>query len=236
MTKYAVQSLLSGKKAIIADSDDQFSDFLSSLLKEAGVDSVVTDKGDHAWNMIQTNSYDLVLINVCLEGMLGIEIVDRIRSLPNINGLKVVLIGAIHRAYRYHAAPTELYGADAYIENLISAGDFYKVLKRLFTISDSEQENILDIPEEPAQIKAAKGLARKILSDIIASDITKAERGIRNGNFYEIYEEELIKGKTHYDNQVSEDISKEEDYFYAVVNDYIRSKRNEILHKQDIAE
>ncbi len=234
MTKQILQSLLSGKKAIVADEDNRFSVYLADMLKEAGMNAIVTDKGDHAWNLIQNKGFDLAIINVCLSGMLGIEIVDRIKNLPTVNGIKVVLVGAIHRAYRYHSAPLTLYGADAYIENLISEGEFYRLLAQLFTLETEDVSEGDESSSDPTEIKEAKSLARIILSDIISYNVKKAERGIRRGNFYELFEEELEKGKDYYNSRVPEHIRKENDYFYSTVNDYLRSKRHELLERQEI--
>ena len=64
---------------------------------------------------------------------------SRRRSLTRGGGMqnehpdtRVILIGALFRANRFRANPTNLYGADEYIEEQIPEKEFKQIIRRLF--------------------------------------------------------------------------------------------------------
>src|SRR5207253_2668976 len=76
---------------------------------------------------------------------------------------RVILIGALFRANRFRANPTNLYGADEYIEEQIPEKEFKQIVRKLFP----QLGPTLEAPIEPREYDEARRLARLILSDII---------------------------------------------------------------------
>jgi CheY-like chemotaxis protein len=56
------------------------------------------------------------IIDAALPKMYGFQICELLKRNESLRAIKVVLVGAIHDRNRYRRAPTELYGADAYLE------------------------------------------------------------------------------------------------------------------------
>jgi len=98
--------------AVIADEKRPFRAFLGQQLERMGFDVAFFETGDPALDHVRRVRADLVIVNVYLKGKLGVEVSEEIKKDPALSGTRVVLIGALFRANRFRANPTNLYGAD----------------------------------------------------------------------------------------------------------------------------
>src|SRR6185295_14332743 len=130
---------------------------------------------------------ELLIINVYLKGMLGVEVTEAIRADPALAPMRVILIGALFRANRFRANPTNLYGADEYIEEQIPEKEFRQIVHKLFPdVAPADT-----VPPESAEYAEARRLARLILSDIVIYHGTRVEQGIRDNNFFTLLHDEI---------------------------------------------
>ncbi|HKO59303.1 MAG TPA: response regulator, partial [Thermoanaerobaculia bacterium] len=151
-----------GRKRIAAITDEPrpFRHFLGEHLRRLGFEVVYFETGDPALEFIRRTRADLLIVNVYLRGKLGVEVTEEIKADPDLKHTRVILIGALFRANRFRANPTNLYGADEYIEEQIPEKEFRHILHRLFPdIADTSE-----IPLEPREFDEARRLARLILS------------------------------------------------------------------------
>jgi CheY-like chemotaxis protein len=58
----------------------------------------------------------VAIIDAALPKMYGFQICELLKRNESLRDINVVLVGAIHDHNRYRRSPTELYGADAYLE------------------------------------------------------------------------------------------------------------------------
>src|SRR5207237_885799 len=128
----------------------------------------------------------------------------------NLTGTRVILIGALFRANRFRANPTNLYGADEYIEEQIPEKEFREIVRRLFSESPADQEG--------------RRLARLILSDIIIYHRQKGEEGIRDNSFFEVLREQIEEGLQYYRSRGRTDT----DAFNETLRQFVQLKREEI--------
>ena len=77
------------------------------------------ETGDPTLDYVRQTRADLVIVNVYLKGKLGVEVTEEIKADKTLEHTRVILIGALFRANRFRANPTNLYGADEYIEEQI---------------------------------------------------------------------------------------------------------------------
>ncbi|PYQ09226.1 MAG: hypothetical protein DMH00_13425 [Acidobacteria bacterium] len=82
------------RSALLADEPREFRDFVASVLKAAGFEVGVTDNGDEALLLAVSHRFDLILLNVYLRRMLGINVSERIKNNPALRDTPVILIGA----------------------------------------------------------------------------------------------------------------------------------------------
>ena len=115
--------------AFIADEARPFRDFMVSELSELGYRVEVFTSDEGLLDRIRRERPALVLANVYLRGVLGVELCEAIRAIPDL-GTRVLLIGAIFRADRFRSRPESLYGADGYLEEGLSAESFAAIVRR----------------------------------------------------------------------------------------------------------
>jgi CheY-like chemotaxis protein len=77
------------------------------VLVHDGVEAILT---------IQRTLPRVVVLDAGLPKMFGFQICELMKRNQSLRHIQVVLIGAIHHRDRYRRAPSEIYGADAYLE------------------------------------------------------------------------------------------------------------------------
>ncbi len=115
----------------VADSPRGFRKFLVDCLKELKFNVEIYEDGLLLKKSIENKLPHLLILNVFLPNVLGVEICEDIKSKERTRFLPIILIGAIHKVERYHRKPKYLYGADEYIEEGISKAVFKSIIKRL---------------------------------------------------------------------------------------------------------
>jgi len=209
--------------AAIADEPRPFRHFLGEHLRRLGFEVQYFETGDPALEFVRATRADLVIVNVYLKGKLGVEVTEEIKADSALEHTRVILIGALFRANRFRANPTNLYGADEYIEEQIPEKEFRQILRRLFPlIGDTE------VPLEPREYDDARRLARLILSDIIIYHAPKVEQGIRNDNFFEILHEEIEEGRRYYDSRVPQRVRRDSEIYVETLQQFVQMKREEM--------
>jgi DNA-binding response OmpR family regulator len=214
----------SRRRAVIADEPREFRNFLGEELRKMGFEVSFHETGETALYQVRDERAELVVLNVYLKGKLGVEICEEIKADPALSRTKVVLIGALFRANRFRANPTNLYGADEYIEEQIPARELQRIVKKLFpdlAAAAPAQEDSRDHEE-------ARRLARLILSDIVIYNSEKVERGIRDGSFFELLRTEIDDGRAYYESRVAFKVRQNSEIFDETLHQFVEMKREEL--------
>jgi CheY-like chemotaxis protein len=210
--------------AVIADEPRPFRSFLAEHLRRLGFDVTMFETGEPAFDFIRRARADLAIVNVYLKGRLGVEVTEDIRADASLGHTRVILIGALFRANRFRANPTNLYGADEYIEEQIPEKEFRQIIRKLFP----EVGHTEEMPVEPKEYDEARRLARLILSDIVIYHPDKVEAGIRDDNFFEVLKNEISEGRNYYDTRVPLRVRQDTEIFSETLQQFVRMKREEI--------
>jgi CheY-like chemotaxis protein len=211
--------------AAIADEPRPFRDFLGEQLRRLGFDVTFFETGDATLDFARRMRADLVIVNVYLKGKLGVEVTEEIKADAALSHTRVILIGALFRANRFRANPTNLYGADEYIEEQIPEKEFRQIIHKLFPQVGEVSD---DVPVEPREYDEARRLARLILSDIIIYHVDKVERGIRDDNFFEVLREEIDEGRQYYDSRVPMPVRRDTEIYTETLQQFVQMKREEL--------
>jgi CheY-like chemotaxis protein len=210
--------------AAIADEPRPFRDFLSEHLRTLGFDVELFETGDPALDHVRRTRADLVIVNVYLKGKLGVEVSEEIKADPALTHTRVILIGALFRANRFRANPTNLYGADEYIEEQIPEQEFGQILHKLFP----DIGPAVDMPVESREYDEARRLARLILSDIVIYHTDKVERGIRENNFFDVLRDEIDEGRQYYESRVPFRVRRDTEIYSETLHQFVQMKRDEM--------
>ncbi|MEA2571381.1 MAG: hypothetical protein QOI24_3382 [Acidobacteriota bacterium] len=210
--------------AAVADEPRPFRQFLGEHLRRLGFTVEYFETGDPTLEFVRKTRAELVIVNVYLKGKLGVEVSEEIKADPTLTNTRVILIGALFRANRFRANPTNLYGADEYIEEQIPEKEFRSIIRKLFPQVGSTIES----PIEPREYDEARRLARLILSDIVIYNAAKVERGIRENNFFDVLKEEIEEGRQYYESRVPFRVRQDTEIFNETLQQFVNMKREEL--------
>jgi len=210
--------------AAIADEPRPFRRFLGEHLGRLGFEVQYFETGEPALEFVRSTHADLLIVNVYMKGKLGVEVTEEIKADPALEHTRVILIGALFRANRFRANPTNLYGADEYIEEQIPEKEFRQILRKLFPLIGDTSE----IPLEPREFDDARRLARLILSDIIIYHAAKVEQGIRDDTFFDVLREEIDEGRRYYDSRVPIRVRRDTEIYMETLQQFVQMKREEM--------
>lgn len=79
-------------KVMVVDDDGVFLRYLEAQLKMIGYQTVTADSGEAAWILIQAEPPDLVLLDIFMPGMGGLELCRKIKASPALQDIPVVLL------------------------------------------------------------------------------------------------------------------------------------------------
>lgn len=161
----------------VADSKNPFRDFIIKNLEEMEIDCNIFEDGFLLKSTLVEKVPNLLITNVFLPGVLGVDIVEEVKNNSFKRNIPVILIGAIHKIERYHRKPKFLYGADEYIEEGISSEIFKSIVKRLLGIHYDKE--YIRTPEEEHNLRRMRILLNEIVSeneDIIKKYLKRGDR------------------------------------------------------------
>jgi CheY-like chemotaxis protein/DNA-directed RNA polymerase subunit RPC12/RpoP len=210
--------------AAIADEPRPFRAFLGEQLNRLGFEVAFFETGEPVLDFVRRTRADLAIVNVYLKGKLGVEVTEEIKADRALDETRVILIGALFRANRFRANPTNLYGADEYIEEQIPEKEFRQIIRKLFPEIGQTSET----PIEPREYDEARRLARLILSDIIIYHVEKVDQGIRDNTFFEVLKSEIEEGRVYYDSRVPLRVRQDSEIYLETLQQFVDMKREEL--------
>jgi predicted Zn finger-like uncharacterized protein len=101
---------------LVADPGIEEGKSTASALAAWGLQPILVHDGVEAMLTIQRTLPCAAIIDAALPKMYGFQVCEVLKRNESLRSIHVVLVGAIHDRTRYRRAPTELYGADAYLE------------------------------------------------------------------------------------------------------------------------
>ncbi|HEU5153189.1 MAG TPA: response regulator, partial [Gemmatimonadales bacterium] len=77
-------------KIIVADDDQALSRTLAWILKENGYEVVSVPNGDHLLERLDADTYDLLLLDIMMPRVDGLQLLERVKNDPNHKDLPVL--------------------------------------------------------------------------------------------------------------------------------------------------
>lgn len=101
---------------LIADPDEARGKASAAAVEAWGLQAHLVHDGVEAMMAIQRLLPSAVVLDAALPKMFGFQVCEVVKRNDSLRETVVVLVGAIHHQTRYRRDPSELYGADVYIE------------------------------------------------------------------------------------------------------------------------
>jgi CheY-like chemotaxis protein len=114
---------------LVADPDVEAGKAVVSILSSFGLQPVLVHDGVEALLTVQRMLPKAVILDAALPKMYGFQICEMMKRNESLRPIHVVLVGSVHHRDRYRRPPSELYGADVYLEKpelLASLGNLLK--------------------------------------------------------------------------------------------------------------
>ena len=96
---------------LIVDDDDSVLNMLYKVIKSNGIEADTCSNGETALEMVAKQNYDLILLDINMQGMDGFEVVETLRK----QGIKTPIIILSGRVEDYDMLYGLDIGADDYI-------------------------------------------------------------------------------------------------------------------------
>ena len=77
-------------KALIVEDDEAVRNTLAKVLTSSGIHSVLTATGQDALDKVQAESFDIILLDINLDGMDGFEVIHTLRDAGNLIPVMIV--------------------------------------------------------------------------------------------------------------------------------------------------
>jgi CheY-like chemotaxis protein len=104
------------KLVLIADADVEGGKQIVAAVSGWGLQPVLVHDGVEAMITVQRLLPRAVILDAALPKMYGFQVCEVIKRNQSLRETTVVLVGAIHQPERYRRPPSQLYGADVYLE------------------------------------------------------------------------------------------------------------------------
>lgn len=151
---------------LIAHSDPSLCDMIQEVVGKENISCDISHDGESAFRMMDTNPPDVAIVDVALPGLYAFEVVEKVRSRPGLEDVKIILLSSVYNKMAYKRTPASLYGADEYIEKHHVPNDLIPYIYRLVTdahaptpsehVPEDEEivESVLQSPTEEKQVLA----------------------------------------------------------------------------------
>jgi CheY-like chemotaxis protein len=131
---------------VVADPDVDSAKRVMAALTSWGLQPVLVHDGVEALLTIQLTLPRAAILDAALPKMYGFQICEMVKRNESLRTMHIVLVGSVHHQDRYRRPPTEMYGADAYMEKPDLPEGLRKVLLDIgYPVSDAPPQ-----PSEPA--------------------------------------------------------------------------------------
>jgi len=238
-------------RVLVAHSDSELCEAVASILTREGISFSVCHDGQSALQNLDNQPPQVALMDVALPGLYGFEVVDKVRKRPGLETVKIILLSSVYNKLAYKRTPSNLYGADDYLEKHHISDKLIPKIKSLVSGEPSvrepdpqpsappEEQESTDFQEEmndkiraadenetqpqegSVDVEKAQRLARIIVSDIALYNQEKVESGVRDGTFYELLKDEIDEGRRLYESRVASDIQNMGDFLGEAFENFI---------------
>ncbi|WP_161494480.1 CHASE domain-containing protein [Marinobacter salexigens] len=170
-------------KALIVDDVQLNCEIVASYLSSFGVDSKSVQSGALAMRQFETQSFDLVLMDLHLDGETGQDVATQIRALKNI---QQPIIAALSASISEHdRSSSYAAGMDDYLTKPVLPGDIQRLLQAFFkshAVANPEPDSGVDAnePEYTRNSELPGFISRSLYQEMFGADPDLFARCVRS--------------------------------------------------------
>ena len=82
-------------KILVAEDERDIAEMIRYVLESRGLNVISTDNGLRAWELIREHRPDVVITDILMPGMTGLELCQRIRQDDSMEGTRIIVITSV---------------------------------------------------------------------------------------------------------------------------------------------
>lgn len=126
-----------GKNILVIDDEEMIRELLQDTFEKEKYNVDTAEDGDHAFNMINSNNYNLVITDIRLPDISGMEILEKIKTkFPDLGVVMITAYGSIKSAVKAMKD-----GAFDYITKPFEIDEITIIVKKYFEFENLKKEN-----------------------------------------------------------------------------------------------
>lgn len=187
------RQILAGRRILLADDHPFNQQVGTELLENVGISVDVADSGRQAVAMASNSSYDLILMDMQMPNLDGVQATEQLRAMPELNGLPIIAMTAnasTDDRERCFAA-----GMNDFVVKPIEPERLYKVLAAWLGGVGRKHEEHVEAVVEVAEVSAANEIL--LTADCIDEEVVKTMLGTnleRQRRYFDKFRQVLSQG------------------------------------------
>jgi CheY-like chemotaxis protein len=120
------------KKILVVDDEPDVVTYLSTVLKDAGYETMEASNGEEALELIQKNHPDLVTMDITMPEMTGVKTYRTLKEDAKLKTIPVIIVtGVAHEFKQFISTRTQVPAPEGYLEKPVKPEDLLAEVKRL---------------------------------------------------------------------------------------------------------
>ena len=119
--------MMEAKRILIVDDEENAREGLAKILKKTGYNTGTAENGEHALKILENTKYDLVITDIKMPRMDGMQLLRRIRKI--VPDIAVIMVTAYGEVESYLEAMSQ--GAFEYLNKPIKIDELKKVVSKV---------------------------------------------------------------------------------------------------------
>ncbi len=92
--------MVSGKKILIVDDEEDIRTYLSTLLGDQGFETLLAKDGEEAWRQVEANSPDLVTLDISMPEKSGIKFYREMKAADRWKKIPIIIVTGVSEDMR----------------------------------------------------------------------------------------------------------------------------------------
>lgn len=136
------------EKILIIDDEEMICELWGSWLRKNGFEVLTASEGKEGYELAEKEQPDLLMIDVLMPGMDGLQLSRKIRTNSSLSHIPIVLISGIYRDQAFKLQARQV--ADDFIEKPSSPVEVLARLKKILSPEEDEDDLSMPVIEVPS--------------------------------------------------------------------------------------
>ena len=121
-----------GKKILVVDDEADVVTYLTTVLKDAGYETMEASDGEEAMEQILKNHPDLITLDITMPEMTGVKTYRTLKEDAKLKAIPVIIVtGVAHEFKQFISSRTQVPPPEGYLEKPVKPEELLAEVKRL---------------------------------------------------------------------------------------------------------